>query len=350
MLNVTEGYDDNVLADQQGVGGGSPSPLHQVGGFFTAASASLNYARPGERVGFGASGGATYRYYRGFERLTGPSYYGGAGISTTFGKTAFALNQSATYSPLYYFGVFPVLGTPPPGQVPLPSPDSAVGQLEAVTLNTNVSANTELSSRSSLEFQYDFQTEVFSGDVSTVRSQHASAGYRRSLTRNAGLRIGYGYREGRYSLVESGQGPTRQHDLDIGVDYRRSLSLTRRVTFGFSTGSAIIQTQSDTHYRVVGNASLNAAFKRTWNANLTYDRGVEFVGGFEDPFFSDSLIASVGGLLSPRLSYRGTVSYSLGSVGLDGRLGVRYRGRVEPPPVHLDPLRGVGRGARLLSV
>ncbi len=156
--------------------------------------------------------------------------------------------------------------------------------------------------------------DAFASDVSTVRSQHASAGYRRSLTRNAGLRIGYGYSEGRYSLVESGQGPTRQHDLDIGVDYRRSLSLTRRVTFAFSTGSAIIQTQSDTHYRVVGNASLNAAFKRTWNANLTYDRGVEFVGGFEEPFFSDSLIASVGGLLSPRLSYRGTVSYSLGSV------------------------------------
>jgi hypothetical protein len=45
---------------------------------------------------------------------------------------------------------------------------------------------------------------------------------------------------------------------------------------------------------------------------------VDFHEGFNDPFLSDAVTASYGGLLSRRLSFSSSADYAFGAVGLEG--------------------------------
>jgi opacity protein-like surface antigen len=55
---------------------------------------------------------------------------------------------------------------------------------------------------------------------------------------------------------------------------------------------------------------------RTWTADLGYRRGVDFYEGFNDPFLSDAVSASLYGMLSRRLNFSSGVDYSFGTVGV----------------------------------
>ena len=151
---------------------------------------------------------------------------------------------------------------------------------------------------------------------------YGRAGISVGIARGLNARAGYGYRQGRY-----GEGPdprlVRNHTIDAGVDFSRSLSFSRRTTFSFSTGSTAIRDGSQTHFSLTGQAQLNRELGRSWRATVGYSRDVRFIEQFQEVLLSDGVNASVGGLINRRQSFYASAGVSIGNVGFTAGQNVR---------------------------
>ena len=118
--------------------------------------------------------------------------------------------------------------------------------------------------------------------------------------------------------------------LDIGGGYRRPLSFSRRTTVSFTGGFGVITQENlgvdpRRYIRATGNVGVEHQFKRSWTFLANYDRGVQFVELFPDPFFVTSATASVSGLLSRRLEFSARAVYANGQMQLNSTAGNDYR-------------------------
>ncbi len=321
-FSVAEGYDDNVLAGV-GVstpGGAAEADLH---GLFTVLQPAVSYAWNGQSVQFSAVAGSDLRYYQRAHEFLGSSHYGAVGLSAGSRRTHVALNQSVTYSPSYFYGLFPPLG----GDVAYPvggSGDYAVNADQIVVYDTSARFAQGLTSRSSLEFLGSFRYSDLSSLNAGRKLQSYSAGgrYLYDLSRNATVHLGYIYREGQYAYTFTDR-PLVAHDIDIGVDYHRPLSFSRRTRVEFGMGSSIVKTPYETNasterlqYRVVGNAGLTHDMGRTWRARVEYYRGVSFIEAVRQPVFTNSVNTSLEGFLSRRTDLHIGGALSIGDAGL----------------------------------
>jgi hypothetical protein len=148
-----------------------------------------------------------------------------------------------------------------------------------------------------------------------MTSQSAGARLTRRLTRYASLRTGYTYR-----VATSGSTDVRPRvdDLDVGIDFSRPVSVSRRTTVSFGTGSSMTPQDQGMAVNLTGNAALTRLMGRTWNTRLGVNRGVHLLEGFRQPVLANSINASLGGGLHRRLLFSSSASLSSGSVGLTG--------------------------------
>jgi hypothetical protein len=102
--------------------------------------------------------------------------------------------------------------------------------------------------------------------------------------------------------------------FNFGLDYKRPLSITRRTTLAFSTGTEGTYDQVDgsTTYWLVGGARLTREFGRSWSASGFYGRNVRYVEAFGEPLIADSFGAGATGLFNARTELTGTVGVSSG--------------------------------------
>lgn len=329
--SVFGGYDDNLTADA--TGGTAIDSRFQVSGYRVGMGANLSYSKQWERASFSAMGGSAFGYYPDVEdsfevrdSFIG-SYSGGLGFSAPLGeRTTLRASQTAGYSPAYTLGVFPLL----PGdigdvQVPSPGLEQAIYTREGYTFSTNAELSRDLSSRSALAVFYDRRTSDFRQQSYDLRDQRMGFRVTQRVRKDLGVRLGYAYRAGQYNFQAAGE-PVRTHEIDVGIDYNRTFSFSRRTTLTFGTGSAIVVASdpeqgsstgyvSGTHYRLLANATLNHEMGRSWNARLAYYRGVQYVAGFTQPLLSDSVTADVSGLISRRVEANVITSYSNGAAG-----------------------------------
>jgi hypothetical protein len=147
-------------------------------------------------------------------------------------------------------------------------------------------------------------------DVQTVR---AGGYYGYQFSPYGSLRLGYAYRGGRFGPETSQRLQT--HDIDVGFDYRRPLPRMRRTTFGFSTGSSLVTSDPHQRWEFVGTVNLRHEFDRGWFLQGDFSRNTRLVEGFGDPFFENTVSASLGGFLSRRVELLTSGGYSRGEVG-----------------------------------
>ena len=210
-----------------------------------------------------------------------------------------------------------------------PTHDYASGALKGFTYGTTAELAYELSRRASFSGFYDLHLTRFNAEQRDLDQQRIGVRFRQQLSRHAGLRLGYGYRTGQYGFVPESQ-PVRSHDLDLGVDYGRSLSFSRRTVVTFGTGSSILMTDPVTgqtgqvvgasddqraHFFVSGSATVNHEIGRTWAALGSYVRSIRFEQAFSQPLFTNAVSARLGGQINRRLTANFTTGYSFGSVG-----------------------------------
>lgn len=109
----------------------------------------------------------------------------------------------------------------------------------------------------------------------------------------------------------------RTTDIDIGLDYARPLSASRRTRLNFTSGSSLTPQNGKTYYRVTGEASLTHEIGRTWNAAVRYRRELQYVELFPQPYFGDGVVISLRGQISRRLDFAASGGSSIGDFGLD---------------------------------
>ena len=88
--------------------------------------------------------------------------------------------------------------------------------------------------------------------------------------------------EGLYGPDEA----TRLHSFDVGIDFHKALSLSRRTTLSFGTGTTAFADVNGTHIYATGNATLTRELGRTWFATAAYNRDVSFLSTFREPVLS----------------------------------------------------------------
>jgi hypothetical protein len=133
-----------------------------------------------------------------------------------------------------------------------------------------------------------------------------------------GLRAGYGSTIGGLEST-GGQSNYRSRSIDAGVDYNKSLSLTRKSTLSFGTGVSGILDQADqTHYYFVGHVNFTHEIGRSWSAYASLDRNTAFYQTLGQPTVNDSLTAGVNGLIGRHVTVQGGLSAYRGAAVTSG--------------------------------
>jgi len=245
-----------------------------------------------------------------------------ASAATMFHKWRLDGHTGAGYVPFYQLSV--IL----PDQIQEAADDALLREADfvlfterAISTEAGAALARDFTPRTSLTGTYSITRISFTSRSERQIWQQTGARLTHHLGKGLALRLGYGYRVSKLS-EQAQQQPERMHDVDLGVDYSRALSFSRRTTLSFSTGSTIAATNSlvdKAAYRLflTGTAQIAHEMGRTWNATAAFRRGIDFATGFRDPLLSNTVSAGIGGSLHRRVRLTSFGYYSAGAVGLE---------------------------------
>jgi hypothetical protein len=317
--NVLGGYDDNLVESSS-----LDDTRDVVNGTYTSVSGGLTYVARQEHSSFGASAESSGRYYPDLHALNGVDGGGSVTLNADLGRrTKISLAQSFAIQP--YYGIDFIGGVVPAAA----SAEAGGGGTRATALSSHrsqgldgrVTLNRTFTARTSATVEYSYRSLHFGDDGDNAFNwQLAKASLSRNLTRHAALRVGYGYGVGGNSELSAdsiGDSRIVNHNLDLGIDYDRQLSFSRRTRVTFSSGSTGVVDNGTTTYRVIGNAGLIHELGRTWRAIGSFNRGVQYLPGFGRPFFADTAELRIAGLMQRRIEASAFGGYSSGHLGID---------------------------------
>lgn len=294
-----------------------------------SGSVGLTYGLSLSHVAVDAHAGSFARYVpRAFDGAS-VGHDASVSLSSAFAlapRVSASLEASLGYQPVSVLNLFPDMFQDRTGQNLLVDYQYD-GPLEHyLSTAAGAAMGYRLSSRSELSLAYRYGESSGSALEGGQYYQSLSAGFSHALARGLALRLGYGRRIGRYGTETNDQAETvRNHDIDAGIDFNRSLSVSRRTTLAVSTGTTFVTDGVYRRYDVVGTASLGHQMGRDWSTSLSYNRNVEFVQVVTQPVFSDSVFASLDGLAGRRVTLHFGAGASLGSVGGGEDTDNRYR-------------------------
>lgn len=324
-------YDRPVVPEQ-------PDTRANLDGRYAGTAGTLSYNRPGRRLDLSGYGSGFVGYFP--NREDDPWYPStSAGVAGTWrrplgDRTDLRLTQVEHWSSdlaLGYLGGLSSGGTGFPPASGDTAFDYSLQRSPSLASATEAGVDHRLSNKSTLTGFLSYRNVYFfeDGDDLPRRDDYrAGLSYRRRLSRYMSLRAGYAYRTSRLGF-EVDEEPRAFHDIDLGVDYARSLPLSRRTLLSFSTGSTItardsseeddVTALSRTRFFVIGSAALSHEIGRSWITQLSYSRDVRYEDGFSDPFLRDSATASIGGMVSRRVDVVAWARWSSAAIGLEER-------------------------------
>ena len=312
------GYDDNLIADARG-----QDSLPQASDLNTTfrgsvgqVSGGLQYSLRRSRLDFGATGGTSARYYPSLGRDL--VRRDNASVGTTVRLVAgLSANASAAYAPYSLASLFAVSGDPSVGDSGPFDDDFASSDQHRLVYGGGLNFSHKLSDRTTFSADYGYRARNSSNSVEPFTRHTAGGGLSHSVGKGLAVTAGYHYVKGQYG---ASSGRLANHLIDAGVDYNRNLSFTRRTTLSFGTGTTATARPNElggkTKFRLKGHVALNHEMGRTWNAALVYSRGVLFNESWPVPASSDSVTASLVGLLSRRLQFQSSARTTTGRAGL----------------------------------
>lgn len=316
--SLGSGWNSSAVAGApSGLSGGQLSDLSTaLRGGVTQSAGSLNYAMNRDRFSIGATG-ATSVYYH----PSGPSrfirrYHVGASTSAQLTRDLSA-RIGASYVPYSLSTFYESTTTTGPDLGGLPDLDLGSSRAHHLSYSAGTDYNRQLSRRVSLNLNYDFNIRQAS-DFAPRSHRHAvGTALSYEIGRGLGVHAGYRYMQSEYGGIST---PRTQY-IDAGVSYDRPLSISRRTTLSFGTGSAVTSSPESanrgTHYHLTGNAQLTHEMGRTWSASLAYRRSVNPNLGWSNIVMSDSVSGNLSGLLGRRVNVQAGIHTSTGSVGLN---------------------------------
>jgi hypothetical protein len=288
------------------------------------ASGSLDYSLRGDRAQFALKGGADGRKYFSSPDLV-TAYFAGTTVATNLTRrVTMNAGGSAAYSPFFQFAPFLDAGIANVGPLIGGFGYAALAERN-LGLDASVGLADNLTSRTYLYVTASGRDwQLLDDPQFNLRSWNVGAGIHHNLTRNLGVRAGYGRGETQY--VNSGQAPYGNETIDAGIDYGQTLAFARRTSFSFSTSTEIVRYVGESHFRLGGSAKLTRGFRRSWSTWIGYDRSTQYRIGFRAPLLTDSADAGVGGLATSRIKLSAGAGYTHGTIGFDGTDFSTYSG------------------------
>lgn len=317
-FSVAAGYDDDVLPS---LTGGIDPTSKPFNGYNNTYTGTAQYAWQGRKMQAGLTATSALRQYTEFNDYT-MTHALGAGFAMQFARrTTLFVNQSANYSPPYLYGLFPDVNPVTPGDVIAGGPNYVLDDTESLSYESIVTVEHGLTRRGTISVSGDYRFTDFL-DNSRGRPDVSSSGLRSHYTyafgRNTAFTAGYHYRSGELGFGTTAV--TSEQGLDIGLEYSRRLSPTRRATLNFSVGSSTMDLPNvpaagiveGRQSEVSAEASLNYQFSRTWMLRGAYRRGAEFVAELSYPVFVDGVTTTLTGDMGRRVHFSSAAAYSSG--------------------------------------
>jgi len=320
-VNLTESYDDNLLAD---AGGLSPS-RSQKSGQYTSLSPSLDFESHGDRLRVGITAGSNVRYYPDAHQVVATTHYVGSGLTGQFtSRTSLSFNSGVTYAPAYFYGLFARTSAPALGDVVPPATDYASNDQHSYAYTTAARFTHRFSTRAEFLLTANYRYTQFVDALPAFhdfRAYDLGGEYIYSIDRNVRVRLGYTYRNTYYRPT---QRPIENY-VDAGVEYVRPLSPTRHTQVGFTLGPTLVSGplaagdgHESSHYRIVGDAFLEHQIGRTWHARSAYRRGLGYIEGVPAPLYTDAVTAQLSGFLNRRVDLQFVAAYATGDLAQSG--------------------------------
>jgi hypothetical protein len=310
VVSTFEAYDD----DQIGEGTQSVDPRMQQSGSFHALDAAATVKRKSRRFSFEAAERSAVRYYPALRDLVGVRHTGSGGFAARFDRTQFSFTETVAYAPFYSYSTLPQLFDAQPADAPV-APDQFLVRRPAIVIGSS-GALSQTVGRATLSLVATTQrTDYFQQAGNTLRSDTAAGRFVYHLTRDIGIVAGYEYQRGQYEVAPLPTQTFEFHNIEVGLDYNHALSLTRRTTVGFVTGTTEVRDSTGVNqYRLIGEARISREIGRTWHATGSFRRGAGLVAGFGQPIFADSAVVSVGGSIGSRLTLSTSAGHTLGEL------------------------------------
>jgi hypothetical protein len=195
---------------------------------------------------------------------------------------------------------------------------------QALSAVTDTALRYDARGRSSFLVSSDYTyTEAETGGA--LVSQSIRARYERRLSPFRTLRLGY--RLGTATFDANSSRYLKTHDLDVGVDYRRSLPFSRRTLLAASMGPSIVSERTRQSLRVIGDASVTHTANRTWQLQVNYRRSMWAIEGIAAPLLSTSIDGGVTATVGRRTVLMALVGYVNGNISLDQTSATRVMSR-----------------------
>jgi hypothetical protein len=300
-----------------GLPDGTPSPFASSWSNFMAGSGNIGYTFDRTRFGINSSLNVSGR--RDQDGSTRQATDGTLDMvfSAPFSRrTTLDGSMSAGYRPVSLMTVFPSVFATDSSGVPLDY--QLTGDVDHYTTGEGQLMLIHALSRRSTIYASAEVTKAWASSTRVdQRTVAGGGGYTYTFVRGLSLRLGYVSRVGDYSLLDgSGRTNTRTDTIDAGIDYRRSIAISRRSSLAFSTGTTSVSDGRTRRFDITGNANFLYEIGRSWEANAMYDRRAGFIDTLAAPSFSDDVSASLDGLITRRISLRAQGGAARGTVGL----------------------------------
>ena len=301
----TEAVSENdlILPDLQSGFGLSPVPSNT----FESAGMDLSYVRTFRESKFGVTGRTVVQSFPTARSAVSVQRAVSLAYDLQHRGTHLSVQQSVNSFPLFSPDTAPDVFGPASGaaSAPVPVQNEAVASIAALDSTTNVSLSQSLGRRVTLTSIGRVSYTTLGDNAASLRLYDVSGSLTYQLTRDVGLVTGYGVQQGSYRFATA-PAPSllNLQNINLGINYQRALSFSRRTSVGFSSGPMVIRDplHGVTQYAMGGEAHLTHEIGRTWQATASFNRSVTFLEGFLSPFLGDAGTATVSGQLSRRVT------------------------------------------------
>jgi hypothetical protein len=311
---VSQAYDTEIPAELRAR---LPQNDPQLGGFSTMLGTSAEYTNTGRRGQIVGSGQTSFRYSRQLAEVAPVSHSGAIGARVNLSRTASVeANQTVAYSPSYLYQLFPGVTPPGLGEAVAAAPEFRVDQTDSYNYGTTgtLAVGSERGNR--FTASADYQHTEYRGDIVTrpnLTTYGRRAGYSRGVGRNVTVSTEYEYRTGQFEF-----GDAKEHRVNIGADYSRALSSTRRATFRIRLSPSFMDIPEDDPdalvtgrvRRLQADGTAEFQLHRAWQTGASYRRNTEYTPAFLEPVLTDSISAQVTGLITRRLDVTASTGYA----------------------------------------
>ena len=311
LRTSTGGQYDNPVFD--------PPEVRLASGSLLATSARLRFARRSDRLQLEVGSSGAFHYFLREPGVGGTTIDNRASFS---GKLTTRLSIDASvahaYQPFFNYEQLPIAFNP--GVVP-PTARYVARAVETHSFDGNAGFTSFYAKDASLYASVTRrETRFIQTPDLDFRSTGVRGGWRRHLSRDLTLRLEYG-RERIH--LSGGEYRDRLHEtIDVGFDFTRPLSRSRRTMLNVRTQTSIMQRPPvGRYYRLNGGAGVTRLFGRTWEVTAHADRTTDFLAGFVEPLLGHTAGVRLNGLLSRRTELLVQADGGRGEFGFDSNFG-----------------------------